>query len=171
MKRRLLNLLTILSLLLFAATAAVWARAQSASEGAVANAGGNIFHVLTARRGLYFAVFSKSRQPVRTQWTRRTPDDHGPAFIAGHPAGGRLLGFRYRRVDLGSGYSYDTVHYGLVPYWAILTAAAAAGCLSWRLAGHRRHYQPGLCPACGYDLRATPGRCPECGDTPAGAKS
>jgi hypothetical protein len=27
----------------------------------------------------------------------------------------------------------------------------------------RRRRQKGLCPECGYDLRASPGRCPECG--------
>jgi hypothetical protein len=36
-----------------------------------------------------------------------------------------------------------------------------------RAAKRRRMIEAGLCPACGYDLRATPNRCPECGAIPA----
>ena len=49
----------------------------------------------------------------------------------------------------------------IVPYWMIalpLAVVAAA-----RVFLRRRNKAPGLCPTCGYDLRATPERCPECG--------
>lgn len=38
-----------------------------------------------------------------------------------------------------------------------------------RLMARRKGHDPGHCPTCGYDLRATPGRCPECGEVPGGA--
>jgi len=65
-----------------------------------------------------------------------------------------------------SRYPFSYAAVGL-PLWSI-----ACGTLllpSCRLiAGLRvRRRKPGLCPLCGYDLRATPDHCPECGTVPA----
>ena len=57
---------------------------------------------------------------------------------------------------------------GWLLYQLMFAASAAAGLvcvlLIWRTARVRqRRLAAGLCPGCGYDLRATPGGCPECG--------
>jgi hypothetical protein len=59
----------------------------------------------------------------------------------------------------------------IVPYWLLSLLFALAPVWwanAWR---HRRRevqrQRKGLCPACGYDLRASPERCPECGALPA----
>jgi hypothetical protein len=54
-----------------------------------------------------------------------------------------------------------------VPYWFVGLATFPGALLCGRRVLRRfrrgRDAKAGLCPACGYDLRATPERCPECG--------
>ena len=57
----------------------------------------------------------------------------------------------------------------VLPYWLLFLATApAAAPVTLKTAlftrrRKRRRLLLGLCPGCGYDLRASPGRCPECG--------
>ena len=71
------------------------------------------------------------------------------------------------RPSLGFAYS-GTVRdwYIAVPFWAIVATfglPVALWCVGWRRRQKRNRVALGLCPDCGYDLRATPHRCPECG--------
>jgi hypothetical protein len=50
-----------------------------------------------------------------------------------------------------------------IPYWITTVPAIAIAVYAVRSAIRRLPPVPGLCPACGYDIRATPERCPECG--------
>jgi hypothetical protein len=79
-------------------------------------------------------------------------------------AGGTVLGQIFRR-------SQPPLVEHAVPYWVIVAVggagfAARVGASAMGRRRQRRLHRLGLCPACGYDLRASPGRCPECGAVP-----
>ena len=88
----------------------------------------------------------------------------------------KLLGFRYVTTaqwyplaQLQMGYPSATSSALFIPHWAILFLTAFLPALAIaRTIRNRR--QPGHCPDCGYDLRATPARCPECGHEPKPAQ-
>lgn len=99
--------------------------------------------------------------------------------VVPHPGGG-ASGMNGRGVY--NNFALDVSHVAIWPdrqrtlkgyvirvrLWALLVCAAGLGGVlaiplvaRWRRLGNRR--EQGLCPACGYDIRATPTQCPECG--------
>ena len=84
-----------------------------------------------------------------------------------------LRGFKRFGIDFGGSYGDDgSMLWNLVvPYWMITSVALllpAVRLKAWRRDRRmRRRTARGLCPRCGYDLRATPQRCPECGVAPS----
>ena len=161
-KRRMLNVATALSLLLCVAVVVLWIRSHRTSS---------VFGYYTDRgsdgwyRNFYFAsyrgrvTFVSLRQKFADQLPRgrfHAWDDETPS----PQPGTEFAGFGHFHVQ-GREMGWTEIR---VPYWSVVLAAAtapvttAAGWLRRR--GRRK---PGVCPSCGYDLRATPDRCPECG--------
>jgi hypothetical protein len=85
-----------------------------------------------------------------------------PRQLVGHqPPILRAIGIGWTRqhtVLTGSTYRDVQVRLALPASVSALAAVLFAG-RRWRAT----RSTPGLCPACGYDLRASPERCPECG--------
>jgi hypothetical protein len=77
-----------------------------------------------------------------------------------------LAGTNCFRHSLLRGASADTIWYFHTPAWLLVLITAIVP--AWWAYSRRRNQaararERGLCPSCGYDLRASPERCPECG--------
>ena len=154
MIRRLLNLLTALSLLLCVLTVVLWARSYFVRDavefmvgrraGGAASAGGQL--VVSVRK--YDLDLGR-----RLNWNR--DGFHDPDVGSRKSA---LANFTW---GFDSAARESIV---VTPIWPLAALAAIFPAIA--LYHRRRRRKPGVCSRCGYDLRATPDRCPECG-TPA----
>jgi len=188
LKRRLLNLLTALSLVLCVTVVALWVDSYFATCSADRDEGTAV-HVRSVRGRVVVDVVRPTpghSPPQDRGWSVRrgravsaqeAADWAAVAPPAGTSAHWRWLGLEYLRGGRPTAmpppgiiaWTADVWRYS-VPHALLCAATAAApAAWAWHARSARRNRGGGLCPACGYDLRATPARCPECGQAPAGA--
>ena len=171
MTRRLLNLLTALSLVLCVSSGAAWAASRQSPRPKIS---------FTATRRLWQVELAGGSFIVRSfdDWpAAATPAQKWRAHESSGlniPRADFELGVPGYRIASGPDFvtvAGGTEYWGryatfrlrlwLLPYLGSLLPLA-------RLIGippfsRDRRRQAGVCRACGYDLRATPARCPECG--------
>jgi hypothetical protein len=191
LKRYLLNAATVISLLLLLATAASWAAGPRWREHWLRLPGGSVGSAdfIAFRGGGVFFVDGTASQSADGSWVG---DVSGPGRMTVRAAGREVAWFEAsgwiytprdalwfrtegpRTAQLmfsgpsgGSSKPAATYRFFLVPPWMTFAALAALPALRLFAYLDRRRRPPGLCPRCGYDLRASPERCPECGSAPA----
>jgi uncharacterized protein (TIGR03382 family) len=164
-RRRLLNLLAGLSLLLCVAMAVFFVRGFVTTDliGWVpvrADGGRYALWLCSGRGGLGFTVSSFPPGVITDRGRRWLKDDPQYGGTNWAQQGRGAVGFY---VVPKSAVGGAWVVGACAPAPVVMAAALLPALYAIRR--RRRPERPGLCPACGYDLRATPGRCPECGTT------
>jgi hypothetical protein len=150
MKRRLLNLLTLLSLLLCAAVCTLWVRSYFVQDMIYFPVGSRTAISQSAGGQLFTIVVN---QAAGARWLRQAnpvPD-----------GGSRTRALMYIRWNFSP---HRPSQHLIVPHWLVAAGGGLPALLRIGVRRYRkRRHHSGLCPSCGYDLRATPDRCPECG--------
>jgi hypothetical protein len=151
---RVYTALSVLSLLLCAATLALWVRSHF------------VYDIVGYNSWTTYSVAGR----LLVIW--RGFDGTSHDWFRGPPSSdlGRAV-----RTSLGaSSFSFDRYSHPFAikfPHWSLALLLAMPPALRFRAATReRRIRRAGHCPNCGYDLRATPDRCPECGAVPPAAR-
>ena len=196
-RRRLLNFLTALSLLLSAACATLWVRSLGGSDfvsrGRIVRSSpqavtsrvqqlawvGGRFRFTDSDVTYYPQTYSVPPPPVDAKarwawghsdfwWDKLTRVGFYTADRPGQSVWNRLGFYAGDGPGFATSWSDERVRMLTLPAWLPVVLFAAPAVLRlWPTLTARRRRRANLCPACGYDLRATPGRCPECGRVPA----
>jgi hypothetical protein len=189
MRRKLFTLAAALSAALCLAACALWARSYWAGDAVSINLpqfgrplADETLNLVSGRGGFRasmdwwakweLGVFQPSRSDLHAAPVVHT------TFKPFYPYALNRATFRYLGCELSS--NRETVsptsagsgivrEVNVVMPFALVVLGTAILPLAWwrRRRSLARRNRIGLCPACGYDLRATPGRCPECGAVPA----
>jgi hypothetical protein len=121
-----------------------------------------------ARPTLINTIYDRAEASTALEWYRTAPMRKRGLFA---------LGAGIVRADslmppIGNAVLRGHFGYGvIIPYWLLCTLACIWPATRWyrqqKMDRDYDLYLQGLCPKCGYDLRASPELCPECGARPA----
>jgi hypothetical protein len=157
-KRRLFNAGALLSLAICLASLGLWVR--SGGRAATLQLGPSRLGAIyaTAAAGGLTLVFVT--EPDHIAFSPLMLDTY--SAVATNP----LTRFSYHRRDAWMSWSgyFPQRRVLTFPIWVVSIVSAATPLLWVHRRTRRRASGPGMCAACGYDLRGTPGsQCPECG--------
>jgi hypothetical protein len=176
MLHRLSNFAAATAVLLTAAICFLWLRSYRLSDKVTLTRDDGTRSLRSAQGSVVLGLYLANYKP-------RPTEPSGIAYTRGEPSSAQwdLMGVLFLCYDssaklvewqhAGFAWSHrrsnrDLIVTAVAPFWSLgaATAAFPLGCTALRLRSRRRRRRtPGLCPTCGYDLRATPHRCPECG--------
>jgi hypothetical protein len=177
------DLSAAVSALLFVAACALWVRSYWRHDLRMAKRGAVQTSASSVRGGVHFVretgayPFPPADQKAEWFTLPAFPTDTIDQRYGLRSRDWRLAGFAWIEGDAREGMIYPgepPIPYRavVVPWWFVAALFAVLPLARWASwLQRRRRATNGLCPTCGYDMRATPERCPECGRAPAGKEA